>query len=75
MTRPRIAIATLAAAGLALAPMTTSAAAPRAPSVAEAGEDLAGSGLLYALLVGAAVAIYFIVSADGEDADDLPTSP
>ena len=75
MFRFRTAVASLMAGGVALAPLVASAAPERAPSEVTAAEELAGSGLLYALLVGAAVAIYFIVSADGEDADDLPTSP
>ena len=70
-------IRTLAAAAavlsLATAPAIAEVSLDRAQAPAEGESELGGSGLLIALLAGAAVITGIIIAADGSD--DEPLSP
>lgn len=70
-------LATLAAAGLAAAQPASAATARVASPVADS-EQLAGgvpSAAWPAIIAILAVAIFAVISASGDDDDDVPTSP
>lgn len=71
-------VASLAAVGLAAAPVAAQASPVRTSSAVSDSEQLAGgSAILYLALVAAAAAlIFFVVDEDSfDDVDDLPASP
>ena len=64
--------ATAAVLSLATAPAIAEVSLDRAPAPANKKSELGGSGLLIAILAGAAVIAGIVIAADG---DDDPVSP
>ncbi len=72
MTLARSALAALAAAGLALAPLAAHAAPERTPSPVAEVDGFVGNWVIGALLLGALVPLAILLASDSEN---TPASP